>query len=236
MAKIIEPNIKPSDELEDTKSSQTKIEKEETFKARYYHIFWLFMVGCVIGVIVEGLFTLYDRGRWETHVTFLWGWFNIVYGLGAVLIYFIAIKIKKYNLFIKFITFTVFASVLEWLVGWFAEYILHTNAWGYHTLVVGEYVSVPFSLAWGILGVLFIKFVLPLINKLFALVHGKAFMIISNVCIVLMLINLILSGAVLYRWGQRNEHPVPSTAIERAIDEYWPSDYLQSRFVDWTML
>ena len=228
-------DIIPVEEMENKKATQTKVQKPITFKAKYYHVFWLFMVGCVIGVLVEGAFTYWDQGHWESHVTFLWGWFNIVYGLGAVLVYYLSVKIEKYNMFVKFLAFVVFASVLEWLIGWFAEMVLHTRAWGYESMVIGTYVSVPFSLAWGMLGVMFVKFVLPLINKLFARMQGKAFVIISNICIVLMIINLVISGIVLFRWGQRHDKPVATNGLERFIDEYWPSDKLQERFVEWEM-
>ena len=236
MPKKERESILPENELEDKKATQTKVKKETKFTAKYYHIFWLFMVGCVLGVVAEGIFTYWDQGHWESHVTFLWGQLNIVYGLGAILVYYISVKIEKYNMFIKFLAFTVFASVLEWVIGWFAQKVLHTVAWGYESMIIGTYVSVPFSLAWGIMGVMFVKFILPLINKGFDKMQGKAFVIVSNICIALMVINLVISGAVLFRWGQRHEKPVPTNAMERFIDEHWPSDMLQERFVEWEML
>lgn len=53
----------------------------------YQEIFWLFMLGNVLGVIVEGLWCLFRYGEWQTHVVALWGPFNIVYGIGIALFY-----------------------------------------------------------------------------------------------------------------------------------------------------
>ena len=75
--------------------------KQIDYKAKYYHFVCLFLIGCVLGVIVEGFYSLYDLGAWESHVTFLWGHLNIVYGVGACLTYVVANSLKKQNVFIQ---------------------------------------------------------------------------------------------------------------------------------------
>ena len=203
------------------------------FKAKYYHLFWFFMLGNVLGVIIEGIYCCFAYGEWRTHTTFLWGWFNIVYGLGAIVVYIVSVLVQKYNAFIKFLAFTVSATLLELILGLFAQYVLNTKAWTYEFMTIGEHISVPFSLAWGILGTLFAQYVLPLLDKLFAKMQGKAFVVISNICIVFMVINLFASLAVQYRWGQRPYKPVPTNAVERFIDEHYPDEYLEQWFNNW---
>lgn len=53
----------------------------------YQSLFWLFMFGNVLGVIVEGVWCRFRYGKWQTHVVALWGPFNIVYGIGIVTLY-----------------------------------------------------------------------------------------------------------------------------------------------------
>ena len=53
----------------------------------YQELFWLFMMGNVAGVIVEGLWCKVRYGKWQTHVVALWGPFNIVYGIGIAMFY-----------------------------------------------------------------------------------------------------------------------------------------------------
>ena len=53
----------------------------------YQEIFWLFLVGSVLGVVVEGCWCRFRYGRWRTHVVALWGPFNIVYGIGIAVFY-----------------------------------------------------------------------------------------------------------------------------------------------------
>lgn len=53
----------------------------------YENMFWLFMIGSVLGVILEGIWCLIRAGHWETHVVSMWGPFCIIYGFGAVGLY-----------------------------------------------------------------------------------------------------------------------------------------------------
>lgn len=39
----------------------------------YENMFWLFMIGSVLGVILEGIWCLIRTGHWETHVVSMWG-------------------------------------------------------------------------------------------------------------------------------------------------------------------
>ena len=182
------------------------MEETKEYKIRFHHMIWLFIFGCVLGVIAEGIFTLFDRGVWESHVTFLWGHLNIVYGAGACLTYVVANSIKKNSVFVMFVVYMILASVIEWLAGFVEEELLNSTAWNYGDmgpLVIAKYISVPFSLAWGVLGILFIKFILPLLEKLFMKMNGKGWVIAAWIVTAFMIVNFILSMYSFYRWGYR---------------------------------
>ena len=176
------------------------------FKPKFYHYVFLFIVGCLLGVVVEGIFAIVDNGVWENHVTFVWGYLNIVYGAGAVMSYVVAKKMAKYNILITFVVYLILASVLEWLCGFTEEVFLNSTSWDYEALgnlTIAKYISVPFSLAWGILGILFIKFLLPPITKLFMKMNGKGWTIAGWIITVFMVVNLAVSMYAFYRWGAR---------------------------------
>ena len=176
------------------------------FKPKFYHYVFLFIVGCVLGVLIEGVFAIFDKGVWESHVTFVWGHLNIVYGAGAVLSYIVARKMVKYNVFLVFVVFLILASVIEWLCGFIEEYLLNSTSWDYEALgnlTIAKYISVPFSIAWGVLGILFIKLLLPPITKLFMHMNGKGWLIAGWILTVFMIVNLVVSMYAFYRWGAR---------------------------------
>ena len=176
------------------------------FEPEFYHYVFLFIFGCVLGVLVEGVFAIFDKGVWESHVTFVWGHLNIVYGAGAVLSYIVAKKMLKYNIFLVFVVYLILASVIEWLCGFIEEYLLNSTSWDYEALgnlTIAKYISIPFSIAWGVLGILFIKFLLPPITKLFMHMNGKGWLISGWIITVFMIVNLVVSMYAFYRWGAR---------------------------------
>ena len=176
------------------------------FQPEFYHYVFLFIIGCVLGVLIEGVFSVFDKGAWENHVTFVWGYLNIVYGAGAVLSYIVARKMLKYNIIITFVVFLILASVIEWLCGFIDEYLRNSTSRDYGSfgnLTIAKYISIPFSLAWGILGILFIKFLLPLITKLFMKMNGNGWTIAGWIITAFMIVNLVVSMYAFYRWGAR---------------------------------
>jgi len=51
----------------------------------FYKLFWVFMIGCFLGVVIETLFCLVLNGYIESRQGLVYGPFNPVYGFGAVL-------------------------------------------------------------------------------------------------------------------------------------------------------
>lgn len=50
----------------------------------YDKLLILFMIGCMLGVLLEGSFCLITKGHWESHVVSIIGAFNTLYGAGMV--------------------------------------------------------------------------------------------------------------------------------------------------------
>ena len=69
----------------------------------YTKAFWLFLVGRVAGVLIEGLFCLIVKGHWETHVVPVLAPYSILYGLGIVLFYVGAVKLQHRSLVLQII-------------------------------------------------------------------------------------------------------------------------------------
>lgn len=233
---LCEKNIIPENEtLNITETPSEASEKERPLLFRY--LFVLFIVGCFLGMLVEGIYCLITKRQWEYHVTFLWGPFNAVYGAGAVGMYIISVLIQKKPIIIKFLAFALLGTVVEWLSGWIQENILHSVSWSYDFLNIGRYISIPFTIAWGILGVLFVQFCVPFLQKKFLYkMKGRFWQPVIIVATVLMIINSAISLTVLARWGERSIDATPSNFIEKFVDKHYPSEELQSRFVEWRML
>lgn len=209
-------------------------EQEKTKQITYQKLFWLFMVGSVVGVPLEGLWCLLTLGHWETHVVPIWGPFCIIYGLGAVGFYIGAVALKKQNIIVKFIIYSLIATIVEFLCGWVLEYGLNMYAWDYSDdpLNIKGYVSLGMSLIWGVLGIAFNRIV-PFLDRIFAKMKGKGWRIACICLTIFMIINFIATVPCFIRWKQRHEGIAPKNSIEQMIDETYDDARMAERYCEW---
>lgn len=97
----------------------------------YDKLILLFFVGCILGVLMEGTFCYILKGHWETHVVSVYGAFNTLYGVAAMLFYVGAVKMKDKPIAFRVIVMTVVATVLELLSGLLLRNWLGMRAWNY---------------------------------------------------------------------------------------------------------
>src|SRR5699024_9100506 len=105
----------------------------------------------ILGFIIETLFGLCTKGVIESRKSFLYGPFCAIYGLGAVVMLIFLQYFKKNNGTL-FLGGFLIGSIVEYLVSWIGEMLLHVKWWDYSAVpfnIQGR-VCVFFSLFWGI--------------------------------------------------------------------------------------
>lgn len=75
---------------------------------KYQTLFWLFMIGSVLGFLLEGLWCVIKTGHWEHHVATIWGPFCIIYGIGAVAAFLISQLLSGRHVLLQFGAFFLF--------------------------------------------------------------------------------------------------------------------------------
>lgn len=130
--------------------------------------------------------TFVDRG-------FLRGPICPIYGYGAVIMVLITdwIKNKKItNSLIIFAIVAVIATVLEYIASYFLELVFNLRWWDYtgYFLNINGRVCLIFSIFFGIAGVIFIKNIYPIMQKIFDKIRKK----LSTKTIWIILITLII--------------------------------------------
>ena len=135
----------------------------------YSTLFWLFMLGSVVGFVLEGLWCVLLKGHWEHHSATVWGPFCVIYGVGAVAVYLLSVVLRNKNIRIQFVAFMVSGAAVEYFSSLFQELCFGSVSWDYsdHIFNLGGRISLQMALIWGILGILFMRFVFPFINCLF---------------------------------------------------------------------
>ncbi len=201
-------------------------------KVTYTSLFWLFVVGSVLGFFIEGFWCIIQQGHWEHHAATVWGPFCIIYGIGAVVVYVLSLYLKDRSIFLSFAVFTVAGAAVEYVGSLFQEICFGSTSWDYsqHFLSLGGRVSLKMALIWGILGVLFVKFLLPLLQRLLIKMQGRGWTIITILGTVFMVVNLLITSSAVWRWKVRQEGMESSNVAEQWLDETYGDEKMKSLF------
>lgn len=182
MAKNV-TEIEETTEIDDVKiKKEQNIKDESTTKKKaltimglsIYRILAYFIIYSIVGYIIETVFGIVTKGRWESRQSFLYGPFCAIYGLGAsIMIIFLHKHSKKYNTL--FAGGFILGSIVEYLVSWIGELILGIKWWDYSDmpLNINGRICVFFSLFWGFLALYLIASFNPKIDKLINWIKNK---------------------------------------------------------------
>lgn len=212
--------------------------RRERGRIAYADLFWLFMAGSLLGIVIEGIFCIVDKGHWETHTVAVWGPFCILYGIGAALLYVISILMERQGKFAQFFAFMVVATIVEYLCGALLKYGLHMRAWDYSNkfLNIDGLVCLKFSVVWGVGGVMFSAWCVPRLRRLFEKMRGKGWRVFCACASVFMAVNLTVTAACILRWAERHAGVAPRDEVEQYIDETWDDVRMKQRFCEWRFI
>ena len=200
-------------------------------------LFWVFLIGSIIGVIYEELLTIVwnyiECGEfiWSPRRGVIWGPLSPIYGFGAA---FMTIALIGHNdkWYMSFIKTALIGGIFEYMVSFFQEIFLHTVAWDYSGffLNIGGRTTIPYMVAWGVLGVIFVKLLYPIMEKVIESLPLSLGNIITTILIVVVSLDIIVSWSAIGRQSLRREGRKPFTFIGVAYDKYFHDDFLYEHF------
>lgn len=169
-----------------------KIIKFNIWYTLFYFIFYSF-----IGCLLETLFGLYSKGVIESRQSFLFGPFCVIYGIGAVLMitFLSSFKNNPIKLFILSAILGIFA---EYVMSYICEKMFHFKWWDYTgmALNVNGRICLYFTVMWGALGVILIKYVNPLLDKAINFIKKRVDNRILKVAVLLIIGFLIFDASI----------------------------------------
>ena len=93
-------------------------------KLNFNKMFWLFIIGSVLGWFIEGVWTLIYAGKLINHSAVVIGPFNMAYGICACLLSVLLVKYKDDSFFKIFLIGFIGGSVIEYLMSFGMEMVL----------------------------------------------------------------------------------------------------------------
>ena len=159
----------------------------------FFHILTYFVIYSFLGWILESIVrTICERRIINTG--FLIGPFCPIYGFGAIIMILFLDQFKN-NIILLFFSSFIILSLWEYVVGVLLEKFFATKYWEYsdHKFNYKGRICLTNSIAWGILGVLFINYIHPTITQLLEHIDFIYVAIITSIIAVILLIDAIIS-------------------------------------------
>ena len=205
----------------------------------FFNVFWIFVVCSVLGLIIEVVyhFIVVVPGEYQDRAGMLFGPFSPIYGVGAVLMTMALNRFHDKPVPVIFLVSAVIGGAFEFFVSWFMETAFGAVAWDY----TGTFLSIDgrtngmFMAMWGMLGVLWIKALLPKMLDIVNLIPWKLRYTVTAVCTVLMLANAIMTLQSLDCWYERLSGHEPETPVEEFYATYFDDDFMANRFESMTI-
>ncbi len=135
----------------------------------FFQYVWIFVAGCYGGFLVETVWCLIKNGYIESRKSLVLGHLSVAYGMGAVLLTLILVHFQQSKLWKIFLVAFLSGTVTEYICSLGQEICFGSVAWDYSKLPlnINGRVCLLYSLFWGVLGVFWVKAVIPLLQKVF---------------------------------------------------------------------
>ena len=198
----------------------------------FFNLFWIFVVCCVLGLIIEVLFHFALYHEYQDRAGLLFGPFSPIYGFGALLMTIALNRFHDKPVWVIFLVSAVIGGAFEYLTSWFMQFAFGIVAWDYS----GTFLSIDgrtngmFMAMWGVLGVVWIKLLLPWMLKLVNLIPWNWRYAVTTVCAALMIVDGAMTLLSLDCWYQREAGKPPETAVAHFFAEHFDNQYMENRF------
>lgn len=159
-----------------------------------FEILTYFIIYSFLGWVMESLFrSICERKIINTG--FLQGPFCPIYGFGSVIMFIFLGELKD-NPIILFLVAIIVLTIWEYIGGVILEKLFHTKYWDYsnHKFNFQGRICLTNSIYWGILGVIFIEFIHPFMQKMISNIDKGLLKYIICILAIALLIDMIATS------------------------------------------
>ena len=206
-------------------------ERADSFASgvNFYKIALVCIVGSFAGVVVEMLWCLFRNGYLESRSGLVYGPFNPVYGIGAVVMTLALYRYRNRSSSISFLGGALVGSVIEYLLSWGQEALFGSTSWDYSSMPfnLDGRICLLYSLFWGILGVFWIKSIYPRTAQVILKIPNRFGKILTWVLTILLVLDCAVSLMAVGRWSERVLGDPPDSAVDVFFDQHFPDERME---------
>ena len=197
-------------------------------------IFIIFMIGSIIGYVVEMVVAFVQNGRFVSRQGLLYGPFTPVYGIGILVYYVFFSFMKNRRKSIVFISSMILGGITEYLCSYIQEKVFGTISWDYSEWLfnINGRTTLIHCSYWGFAGLLYISYIEPLIPKIEKFVSSYKVKIMATSVAAFMLFNITISSMAAIRQKERLEEIPAESNIDVFLDNMYPDEYMDEVFAN----
>lgn len=210
-------------------------ENNKIFKSGicFAKLFVIFLIGCVFGTFYEEILHFITHREWSNRQAMIFGPFNPIYGIPAVIFILILGKYNEKRSILKTYLYSVLlGGIAEYIVGFVIETLFGVKFWDYsdYFLNIDGKTTLPFMLFWGILGVILMKIIYPFISKWLEGIPYKIAKPVYLTALIFMIFNATITYSAFGRMALRNKGIEPNTFVGTFYDKVFTNDYMKEKF------
>ena len=203
----------------------------------FFNLFWIFVVCSILGLAIETVFHLAIYHAYQDRAGLLYGPFSPIYGFGGL---FMTVALNRFHdkpIPVIFLISALIGGAFEFTVSWIMQSAFGIVAWDYS----GTFLSIDgrtnfmFMCFWGILGVMWVKFLLPILLWMINKIPWKLRYALTVVCFVFMVVDVVLTVQTIDCWYLREAGHVPNTPLEEFFNKHYDNAYMEHRFQTMSM-
>ena len=167
----------------------------------FYKLFWLFLIGSLLGDITETLYCRLVGGTWIYRSSLVWGPFSVVWGFAIVLATALLYKDRDKPDRHIFLVGTFLGGAYEYICSVLSELVFGQVFWDYSNIPfnLGGRINLLYCFFWGIAAVVWIKGLYPHFAGWIEKIPKVAGYIATWILVVFMAANILVSAAALDR-------------------------------------
>ncbi len=186
----------------------------------FYKMFWVFVFGCFLGVVIEVIWAFVMYGKMESRQGLVYGPFNLVYGFGALIFTMVLVKLNLKSGLGIIIVGSIMGGIFEYACSVIQEFVTGSVSWDYSDFYfnLNGRINLIYCIFWGLLAFGWYKFLFPGFSDLIEKIPNKIGVIGTWIVLVFFVFNTIVSALAVYRTCLRQNNIPPANAFEEFLD------------------
>ncbi len=210
-------------------------EKTYSISPKILSYFWIFILSCFLGFVVETIWCLIRNGKIESRKGVIYEPFIPIYGISGLLILMVIEQFHLFKNFEIFIVGFIISTIVEFVSSLFQEKVFATKSWDYRNFLfnLGGRVNLLYSILFGLISLVSYKLILhPLMNMFMELKITSLIISLTLYRLVYMLYDFIISFIAAYRMKERRKGIKRDNIFWNYIDEKYSDDFLKTIYAN----